>query len=118
MEPPTLVATLQAAYFLITGIWPLVHLPSFMAVTGPKHDRWLVRTAGVLITAIGVALAVAAWRDDVDPAMIVLAIAAAVGLAAIDVVYVAKRVISPIYLGDALCEAALVTGWLIALRPW
>jgi hypothetical protein len=32
------LAGLQGAYFLVTGVWPLVHMPSFLAVTGPKTD--------------------------------------------------------------------------------
>jgi hypothetical protein len=36
----TLVALVQGVYFLLTGVWPIVHLPSFLAVTGPKTDLW------------------------------------------------------------------------------
>jgi hypothetical protein len=46
-------ATTQAAYYLMTGLWPLFHRRSFEAVTGPKTDYWLVRTVGVLVAAIG-----------------------------------------------------------------
>lgn len=33
---------IQGCYYLITLIWPLVHIKSFMAVTGYKRDVWLV----------------------------------------------------------------------------
>ena len=39
----------EGVYFFLTGVWPVVHLPSFIAVTGPKRDLWLVRTVGLLI---------------------------------------------------------------------
>ena len=39
---------------------------SFLAVTGPKTDLWLVRTVGVVVLAIGVTLAVAATRGHVN----------------------------------------------------
>ena len=39
----------EGVYFFLTGLWPVVHLPSFIAVTGPKRDLWLVRTVGLLI---------------------------------------------------------------------
>ena len=42
------LAIAQGAYFLGTGVWPLVLMPSFESVTGPKVDKWLVRTVGVL----------------------------------------------------------------------
>jgi hypothetical protein len=42
----------QAAYYLATGLWPLVHLPSFEAVTGPKTDDWLVHMVGLLAAVV------------------------------------------------------------------
>jgi hypothetical protein len=54
----------QGLYFLITGVWPIVHIDSFLAVTGPKTDHlntelgdhWLVITVGALIAAIAASL--------------------------------------------------------------
>ena len=40
------------AFYLATGLWPILHLRSFEAVTGPKLEGWLIKTAGTLITAI------------------------------------------------------------------
>src|SRR5690606_42098076 len=47
---------LQGGYFVLTGIWPLVHIPSFLQVTGDKAELWLVETVGCLMIAIGLAL--------------------------------------------------------------
>jgi hypothetical protein len=105
----------QGTYFLITGIWPLVHLPSFEAVTGPKTDDWLVMTVAVLIVAVAITLLTAAWRRRCPAEVAVLAVASAVGLTAIDVVYVSRRVIAPIYLLDAAAEVVLVAGWVTAV---
>jgi hypothetical protein len=57
------ILTLQAIYYLFTGIWPLVHLASFEAVTGPKTDDWLVQTVGVLAAVIGAALFIGSRHD-------------------------------------------------------
>lgn len=43
----------------------------------------------------------------------VLAMGSAISLAVIEFVYVAKRVISPIYLGDAIVELILIAWWLL-----
>jgi hypothetical protein len=43
-------------FYLVSGLWPLVHLQSFLTVTGPKTDLWLVKTLGVLISVIGAVL--------------------------------------------------------------
>src|SRR5262245_26510628 len=76
------VAGLQALYYLATGLWPLVHMDSFLAVTGPKTDLWLVRTVGALIAVIGASLAVSVARR-LTPEAMVLAIASALALAGI-----------------------------------
>jgi hypothetical protein len=103
-------ARLQAGYYVVTGIWPLAHRSSFERVTGPKVDFWLVRTVGVLVTAIGTGLALGA-RRSVSPELEATAIAAALGLAAIDVAEVARGRISRIYLADAVLELALAVSW-------
>jgi len=102
------VLAVQGAYFAATGVWPLLHMRSFEAVTGPKVDKWLVKTVGLCITCIGAALLGAARRDRITPEIRGLAISSAVSLAAIDVYYSATGRISPIYLADAVAEAGLV----------
>ena len=47
-----IVAGAQAVYYILTGVWPLVHIRSFMAVTGPKTDLWLARTTGAAISPL------------------------------------------------------------------
>ena len=90
------LAMIQAVYFVITGLWPIVHLRSFMAVTGPKVDHWLVKTVGVLVTVIGLAIGIAAARRQFGIEIFVLAAGSAAALGAADVIYVAKRVIARI----------------------
>jgi hypothetical protein len=108
------VAWTQAAYFLLTGLWPLVDVRSFQAVTGPKTDLWLVHTVGVLVAAVAVPIGLAAHHRRVTPEIGVLAVGAALGLAAVDVAYVVRRVIRPVYLLDAAAGLALVAGWAVA----
>jgi hypothetical protein len=109
-----IVALIQALYYLPTGIWPLIHIRSFERLTGPKVDRWLVKTVSILIAVIGAAIGSAALRRRITPEIELLAAGSAAGLAAIDVIYVARRRIAPIYLLDALGEALLIGGWLRA----
>src|SRR5690348_5518371 len=100
----SVVAVVHACYYVFTGVWPLVHMRSFVAVTGPKTDLWLVNTVAVLVIAIGLPIGVAGARGTIDAEVLVLAVGAAIGLAAIDITYVVKRVIAPIYLTDAVAE--------------
>ena len=104
------LSLLQGIFYVFTGVWPLIHLDSFVGVTGPKTDIWLVKTVGVLVLAIGVALISA--RKNPQLPIVLLAINSALGLAAIDIVYVFDGTISWIYLTDAIIEILLVIAWL------
>jgi hypothetical protein len=110
----TSLAAVQAVYFGLTGIWPIVHMRSFLAVTGPKHDLWLVRTVGLLIVAVACPLAVAAWRGTVGPEVFTLAVASSAALTIVEVVYAARGTIRKIYLADAAAEVVLLAAWLLA----
>lgn len=110
--PARTIAFGQGVFYLLGGVWPLVHLRSFFAVTGPKTDAWLVQTVGALLAVIGVALLLVARRPRVDAEWKFLAAAAAFVLAAVDVIFVHRRVIPPIYLADAAAETLLVAAWL------
>ena len=113
------VLRLQGAYYLVTGVWPLVHMKSFLAVTGPKEDLWLVRTVAVLITMCAIAILIAARARRVTPEIVMLASGCALSLAAVDVTYVLRGTISPIYLADAVVELILAP-WLLtaAMAAW
>ena len=103
----------QGAYYAVTGVMPFVSRDAFEAVTGPERDWWLVQTVGALVTAVGGGLLGAAARDRVSPELVGVAAGCAAGLAGIDVVYVLRRRISPVYLGDAAVQLAVLAG----LRP-
>ena len=106
----------QGSYYLATGVAPFVSKRAFAAVTGPKREWWLVETVGALVTAVGAGLLVAAVRDRVTPEIEIIATGCAAGLAAIDVVYVARRRIAPTYLADAVIEIALIAAQIRARR--
>ena len=107
----TLILWVQGLYFTLTGVWPILHYRSFAKITGPKTDVWLVKTVGALVTVTGLLLLVAALYKDVHTSTIIAGMGAAFALLMIDVIYVAKKVIRPIYLGDAVIELALIVIW-------
>jgi len=105
------VALVQGTYFAATGVWPLVHMRSFEAITGRKRDHWLVNTVGLLVGVVGTALVVSARRGGPSADLRGVALGTALALAAVDVYYVARGRIRPIYLADAVAELALVAAW-------
>jgi hypothetical protein len=124
-ELGVILCWVQGIYFLITGVWPLVSIQSFQAVTGRKtdhlvtgseSDHWLVNTVGVLVTANSVVLLAAAWRRRVTIDVATLGIASGMGLTAIDLIYVSRGTISAVYLTDAALESMFVVAWAWAWR--
>ncbi len=106
----------QGVFYVLTGLWAILDLDSFEAVTGPKTDDWLVKTVGALVTVIGGVLLAAARRRSLGPEVVLLAAGSALALAAIDVIYVAAGTIAPIYLLDAVAEVAIAVAWMV-VRP-
>jgi hypothetical protein len=110
------IAVAQAAYYLPTAIAPFLSRRRFEAVTGRKREWWLVITVSTLVGAIGSVLAMAGLRHDraVPGELQLLGGASAAGLAAVDVVYVARRRISPVYLIDGAFQLALAAAWALS----
>lgn len=111
METTSKLCAAQGAFYLATGIWPLVSRRTFEAVTGPKTDFWLVKTVGVMVAVIGGTLLTAGRRERVTPEIAWLAAGAAAGFVAIDTWYVSRGRIAPVYLADAALEAGLLGLW-------
>jgi hypothetical protein len=98
----------QAAYYIITGAWPLVSRRTFEAVTGPKADWWLVQMVGLLAVTNGIAIASGTTGEHISRETLTLSILSALSFATIDSVYTLKGRISKIYLCDAVVEAMIV----------
>jgi hypothetical protein len=112
MRSPHITPFSQGLFYIAAGAWPILHLRSFEAVTGPKVDKWLVRTLGGLVTAVGAALVVGSLEHRrPSRALAVLGVASALALGAADVVYALRGRISKVYLGDAVAEGAIAAAW-------
>jgi len=113
MSPDTVLAV-QSIYYAFTGLWPLFHIQSFLNITGPKTDLWLVKTVGLLITCIAGAQAFA-LISGLSASVIFLSVASCVALSSIDLYYALRGTIAKIYLIDAVAEAILLLGWALSL---
>ncbi len=106
----------QSIYFLLTGIWPLISISTFQAVTGLKVDLWLVKMVGLLAAVVGLSLLLATVYKRLLLETFILAIGSAASFAIIDLVYAFSGRISPIYLLDAAVQVILIIlvsiGWL------
>ena len=109
------VLLVQTIYYLITAVWALVHIESFMKVTGPKTDIWLVKTVAVLLLAVSLSFIASLMYRSYHISIVTLGTSCCLFLIFIDCFYVWKGTISKIYLLDALAELCLLTGWVIMI---
>jgi hypothetical protein len=105
----------QLTYYGITAVWPLVHIRSFMAVTGPKTDRWLVKTVAVVLLAITLSLLSGYYEGLNLFPTVVLALSSAAGLAAIDFWYGLRGVISRVYVIDGVLQVFFSIAWFVVI---
>jgi hypothetical protein len=110
---PRTAPLVQGVFYMTTGLWPIVHLRSFERVTGPKYDKWLVRTMGGLITAVGAALIIGSFERRPSSALKMLGVGSALALGLADVIHAARGRISKVYLGDAVAGGALAATWAL-----
>lgn len=109
------LAFFHGLYFFLAGIWPILHISSFTAVTGPKTDLWLVRTVGMLVLVIGAGLMLSAFRKFLTLPIVLIGTGTAFGFILIDITYVMQNIISPVYLLDAGIEIILLILWAVLL---
>jgi hypothetical protein len=108
------VLNVMAIYYIITGLWPMVHMRSFILITGPKVDLWLVRCLALMITSSGILFALP-FLSDAPPSHEVqlLAMLNAFSLFVIDFYYPLKKRISKIYMVDGVLQVIFL-GMLLA----
>src|SRR3954453_5088657 len=103
----------QAGYYVVTGALPLVSMPGFERLTGPKTDDWLVRTIGGLAVGLGAVLARDAATGRTGP---VVGLAGAVPFALAGLWSRGAGAVARVYLLDGVVEAVVVVAWVAALR--
>jgi hypothetical protein len=110
-----IVLLIQSIYYFVTALWALIHIRSFMEITGPKTDVWLVKTVAVLLLAIAISFFTSFFLRTIHIPVMTLAIACCLVLLFIDCYYVWNGTISKIYLLDALAEVFLLILWAIII---
>jgi hypothetical protein len=103
----------QGAYYLALALGPLWGSASLEA-GGGIHAGQLLR----LVTAVAAAfLLIAAYRRQAATEIAIVAMGSALSLAALDVLHVLLRALSPLYLLDTMAEALFLAAWVRLLAP-
>jgi hypothetical protein len=113
----SLVAPSQGAFYIVSGLWPLLHRRSFESVFGPKQDYWLAATVALLLVGTGTVQVMAPSTADGVASARRIGSATAGALASVDLVNVGRGRISPMYLVDAAAELGWLWVWARTRTP-
>ena len=105
---------MQGMYIFLTALWALVDIKSFMIITGPKTDIWLVKTVAVSLISISLFFILSSAKSE-DPAVSFTAFAFSFGFAYIDFFYSLNRTIRWVYAIDGVIETLFGLLWLYFL---
>ena len=105
---------IQGMYVLLTAVWALVDIQSFMVITGPKTDVWLVRTVAVLLICISLFFLLSSKKSE-EPRVTLTALVFSFGLAYIDFYYTLNNTIRWVYALDGIVESMFGLLWLYFL---
>lgn len=106
------IVWIQSLYILATAVWPIVHIASFMEVTGPKTDIWLVTTVGALLIPVAACLLSYLAFDIPRIPALILGGLTCIAFIAIDFYYAFTDVIADIYLVDGILQIAFLIVWV------
>jgi hypothetical protein len=109
---------LQGVYYVVSGLWPVVHASSYQHYTGGHDltDLWLLRTLGAVLAVVGLSLLWAVRRRSVAPEAVIMAGGVAAVLAIMDMANIAVKAYPPIYCIDCLIQVGFLFGWITAVR--
>ncbi len=107
---PHYLRYLHGAYYLCGGLWPLLSLTTFEAVTGPKEDDWLVRSVGSLLVVAGIILFTQPDRY-VERSAVKLAVGTSLALGCVAMISSAGGWISSLYVVDGAIHLLFAAAW-------
>lgn len=108
---------IQGIYFFITLIWPVIHIESFMWVTGWKADIWLVKTVSALLLPYALICFWIAFKRQLISLLIILTmIVTGLGLATVEIYYYLNGSIRWVYFVDALLQMIFLIWWIIQCK--
>ncbi len=105
---------IQGFIYLTSGLWPVLSYRTFENATGPKQEKWLVKTLGWLLALDG-GIFIFASLTTPGADTVFLSLGTALILLLIELRYTYKKILSKVYLYDALIEGSIVMSWLYSM---
>ena len=113
-RPARRAARIQGGYYLLGGLWRLLHARSFERVAGPKPDQFQTDVTAALFTAAGAALIAGTLKNAPQGPARVLAISAPIAVAIIDLRH--RHQIRRLFRLEAALEIAFAAAAVIPSR--
>ena len=106
---------MQGAYIFLTAVWPLVDIKSFMLITGPKTDIWLVKTVAAMLLPVALSFFVASHQQQINWPVYLLAMGSCIAFASIDFYYTLNGTIKWVYQLDGYLQIIFFITWIILI---
>ena len=107
---------LQSGYYLATALWGILDIESFMEVSGPKTDIWLVKTVSVVLLSVCICLLSGLLLAEYSLPIFILGSTSAIALAIIDFRYTSDDTIKWVYAIDGVVQVLILISWIIIWR--
>ncbi|MCL5958916.1 MAG: hypothetical protein M1358_06275 [Chloroflexi bacterium] len=96
----------QGIYYLVTGLWPVLHRASFVALVGPKPDVFQLQSTAGLIAVIGGIITAAARAREPGWLPLMLGLGSASALGSVEIAHL--RRIRCIFVLELLVELSII----------
>lgn len=103
----------QGTYYILTGLWPLIHFSSFSRAVALPMNPFQAQTFGAVLVIIGAHLLETARRDYPGASATLLGIAVAGAIAVVDLVWLPRLAVPSALWGDLLAEVAIAIALVI-----
>ncbi len=102
----------QGMFYLITALWPLIHISSFEAVVGFKPDKFQLFTTDLLILIIAIPL-LASIKQHKTRAIVLLGLGSSLAFMVVELWF--RKSIRPVFFLDFIIEAVIFLALLYAV---
>ncbi len=109
------ILLIQTIYILITALWPLVDMESFVRISGSKMDVERVKTVSLLLLALAAIMLFSLVKRRITHIVIVMAFVCATAFLSYDLLHILTGRISSVYLLDGFVQLSFLFAWTISL---
>ncbi len=111
------IITGQGTYYVLTGLWPVVHFSSFARFVAVNINAFQAHAFAAVIVVVGASLIQSARREPPGPFPASLGIAVAAAITLVDLIWLPRFGVASALWLDAVVEVAFVVGLLLSY-PW